>query len=394
MDRLRGRAHRYPVTAYGLCNGLGGTTAEVIAALREGRSGLSAPPMHLPFETVCGVVRDLPSLPSAYAAFDSRIARITAVAVGQVHESVTRAVARWGAHRVAAVVGTSTGGLASTEDAVAEEAMTGQMPRGYDFDRQHPFHRLSELVCALTGIGGARYVVSAACASSAKAFVSARRLLDADVCDAVLVGGVDSLCQTTLRGFHSLGVLSNEACRPFGVARRGISIGEGGAFALLEKQGDGPALLIGAGETSDAYHMSSPDPTGAGAQAAMKLALAEARLSPGDLDYVNAHGTGTKLSDAAEARAISALLGNEVPVASTKGFTGHLLGAAGATEAIFAIVSIEHGFLPSSLGSEPVDPDIDVCIHRGLRAARVRTVLSNSFAFGGANASVLFGAAS
>ena len=391
----RSTADGYAVTAYSMCNGLGATTAEVLAALSEGRPGLSPAPLELPFETVCGVVAadlPLPKLPASLAKCDSRITRMAALALAEVLPAVARAAARWGRDRVGAVVGTSTGGLANTELAYAERTRTGGLPEWFDFAKQHPFHVVGEVVCALADIAGPNYVVSTACSSSAKAFGAAARLLDAGLCDAVVVGGADTLAQTTLRGFHSLSVLSRTACQPFGRDRRGINIGEGAAFLVLERSADGPARFLAAGESADAHHMSSPDPEGRGAQAAMTQALARAGLAPADIDYVNAHGTGTPKNDAAEAIAIGSLLGNDVPVASTKGYTGHLLGAGGATEAAFAVASIELGFIPVSLGSSPLDPDVAIHVTQGRTPARVRAAMSNSFAFGGSNASLVFGA--
>jgi 3-oxoacyl-[acyl-carrier-protein] synthase-1 len=235
-------------------------------------------------------------------------------------------------------------------------------------------------------------VVSTACSSSAKVFGTARRLLQAGMADAVLVGGADSLCLTTLRGFGSLQALSARPCRPFAAQRDGTSIGEGAAFMLLERQGDGPALLLGVGESSDAHHMSHPHPEGVGAQAAMVGALAMAGLDGSAVDYVNAHGTATPANDAVEARAIQRVVGTRVAVASTKGYTGHLLGAAGITEAVFAVMAIERSFVPESLGAAPLDPAVEVEVVRAVRRMPVRHVLSNSFAFGGSNASVVFGA--
>src|SRR5579872_5980608 len=215
MDRQRRPGSRYPITAYGMCNSLGITTSEVIAALGEGRASLSAPPLDLPFETICGALpAKLPELPAEHSAVDSRISRIAALALENVRPALSRAVARWGPDRVGAVVGTSTGGLSFTDAAFAEQVRTGKLPGWFDFERQHPFHVVVDVVCALSGIEGLRFAVSTACSSSAKAFGSASRLLASGVCDAVLVGGVDTLCETTLHGFHALGVLSPVACRP------------------------------------------------------------------------------------------------------------------------------------------------------------------------------------
>ncbi len=216
--------------------------------------------------------------------------------------------------------------------------------------------------------------------------------MEAGVADAVLVGGIDSLTRMTLQGFHSLGILSSTPCRPFGAERDGINIGEGAAFLLMEREGDSEVAVLGVGESADAYRMSSPEPTGRGAREAMERALAQAGLEPTDIDHINAHGTATKLNDEAEARAIEALFGDRVPVSSTKGYTGHLLGGAGGTEAVFAVHAILSGRLPATLGCDPLDPEVRIRVQRDAAEARVRRVLSNSFAFGGSNVSVLIGA--
>jgi 3-oxoacyl-[acyl-carrier-protein] synthase-1 len=377
-----------------MCNGLGATTADVLDALSAGRSSLAPPPLDLPFETVCGAVRDpLPALPAAFAHGDSRITRLAALGLADVRGALAAATRRWGSDRVGAVLGTSTGGLAHTEAAFAERARTGSMPAWFDFEQQHPFHVVVDIVCAMNGIDGARYAVSTACSSSAKVFGAAARLLSAGVCDAVLVGGVDTLCQTTIRGFQALSVLSPVACRPFGQDRRGINVGEGAAFALLERAADTDAAVrfLGIGESCDAHHMSAPDPEGRGARLAMREALARAGLAAADVDYVNAHGTGTVKSDGAEAIAIAEVFGDRVWVASTKGYTGHLLGAGGATEALFSVASIERGFVPSSLGAVPLDGSLAIRVATARVDMPVRAAVSNSLAFGGNNACLAFG---
>ena len=244
----------------------------------------------------------------------------------------------------------------------------------------------------LTRCEGPAAVLSNACASSGKAFASAKRWLEAGIVDAVLVGGADSLCQLTLRGFGSLGLLSEEPARPFSRERRGINIGEGAAFALVERSGEGP-LLLGVGESSDAHHMTRPDPEGRGAQAAMEAALADARVSPNDVDYVNAHGTGTRFNDAMEARAIRSTLGSAADplVVSTKGYVGHTLGAAGATEAVFVLQALQEGWIPASAGADPLDPEIGLNVPTAMCETELRVALSNSFAFGGSNVSLVFG---
>ena len=383
----------YPITACSLCNALGTTTAEVVSALDSGRSGLETPRIELPFPTVCGnVTAPLPRPPRALARFDSRLLRMALLAYDGMASAVEAAVARWGSDRVAVILGTSTGGIEETEAAHAAHLAQGAFPPSYDFRGQHPFDAFAEALARVAGATGPRYVISTACSSSGKALAVGQRLLRSAVADAVLAGGVDGLCQTTLRGFHSLSILSSRPCRPFGLDRDGITIGEGAALMLLERGGEAPVRLLAVGESSDAHHMSTPDPEGRGARAAMARALEQAGLPPSEVDHVNAHGTGTPRNDASEARAIAELLGADVLVASTKGYTGHLLGAGGTTEAIFSLVALERGRVPASLGAHPLDPSLGVNVTLAATTAPVRTVLSNSFGFGGSNVSVLLGA--
>ncbi|MCA9531025.1 MAG: beta-ketoacyl-ACP synthase [Myxococcales bacterium] len=389
----------YPITAYGACCGLGRSAAEAISALERGARGLRRPPFEVPFDTVSGCVPGPLDPPApALLRHDSRLTRLVALGYADIADPVAQAVSRWGAARVAIVVGTSTGGIERTEDAHDAWARDGALPDGYDYHRQHPFHILAETVRTLSGATGPRYVVSTACSSSAKVLASARRLLDAGLADAVLVGGADGLCQTTLRGFFSLGVLAGEPCRPFAADRPGMNLGEGAAFLLLEREPSATAParahLLGVGETSDAYHPSSPHPEGRGAQAAMRAALAQAGLDPADIGLINAHGTGTRHNDVAESRAIDAVFGGSVPVVSTKSYTGHTLGACGALEAIFAIAALERGWSPGNLDAAPVDPDVHVAVPEGRVEGPFRFALSNAFAFGGNNTSVVLGSAS
>jgi 3-oxoacyl-[acyl-carrier-protein] synthase-1 len=293
---------------------------------------------------------------------------------------------------VGIVVASSTGGLAASELAFRAAQLHGQLPDAYSFERSHAFYALVEVLRGLSGARGPGYVVSTACSSGNKVFGSAQRLLAAGALDAVLVGGIDTLCQVTVRGFHSLGILSAQPCRPFARERDGTSIGEGGSLFLIERTGESAVSLCGVGECCDAHHMTQPAPDGSGAAVAMRLALADAGLDASQIDHVNAHGTGTPLNDAAEACAIEAVLGTRVAVASTKGATGHMLGAAAAMEALFAIAAIERAQIPPSLGCEPRDPAINLVLYRESRAQACRYVMSNALAFGGSNASVIFGA--
>ena len=390
------RTKAYAITAMGLACGLGRDTAETLAKLRRGERGLTPVPLDVPFETVTGSIPgELPALDPRIAQHDSRLARVTQLGFESIADEIARAVSQWGPARVACVMGTSTGGIRATERAHADFAESGALPSSFDYRTQHPFHITTDICRALGGFSGPAYIVSTACSSSGKVFASARRLLDARLADAVLVGGADALCHTTVRGFHSLGVMASEPCRPFSEGRPGMNIGEGAAFALVERKGSGTpdprAILLGVGESSDAYHPSSPHPEGRGARQAMEDALRQGGIDPGQVDYVNAHGTGTRHNDIAESKAIDALLGREVPVVSTKAYTGHTLGACGAVEVIFGIAAMEEGYIPAALGSTPRDPEIGIRIPEARLDTRPRYVLSNAFAFGGNNCAVLLG---
>jgi 3-oxoacyl-[acyl-carrier-protein] synthase-1 len=265
---------------------------------------------------------------------------------------------------------------------------------GYDVRLQHDFAAVTDLYAKVFDVDGPRWVVSTACSSSGKVLGTAQRLIAHDLADAVLVGGIDSLCRMTLRGFTGLGIYSSQPARPFAADRDGIHIGEGAALLLVERDGDAPVWLLGVGESADAYQMSTPDPGGLGARSSLERALAQAGLAPSDVDLVLAHGTATRLNDASEARSIGDVFGANVPVASSKGATGHLLGAAGATTVVFAAHAIRASRIPGTPGAEPVDPEVAARIHVSTRSApgRVRRVVASAFAFGGSNVSVLVGA--
>lgn len=383
------------VTAYAVANALGAGATEVAAALEAGTSGLRPCRLDVPFETAAGHFPGaLEAPPPSLEPFDTRLVRIALATLDPLAGAVERATRRWGADRVAVVLGTSTGGILETERALDARAAAGALPPGFDLERRHAFHGLLEAVRRRTGARGPAYVVSTACSSSGKVLGSARRLILGGRADAVLTGGVDTLCETTLRGFRTLEALSSTPCRPFSAARDGISLGEGGAFLLVEREGEGPARLLGVGESSDAHHMSHPHPEGAGARLAMAEALRQSGVAAERVDHVNAHGTGTPANDVIEARAIAETIGTGALVASTKGYTGHLLGAAGATEAVFAILAIERGVVPASLGAAPLDPAVTLELPRVARRRACRVVLSNSFAFGGSNVAVLLGSPS
>ncbi|MBM4344628.1 MAG: beta-ketoacyl-ACP synthase [Deltaproteobacteria bacterium] len=372
----------------------GPTREDLAFALRNGVSGLRpADAFALPFATWVGAARcELPAPESDLACLQPRIARLLAHLLRGIDGTLARARRSFGDRRIGLAIGTSNAGMPETEVADARRRATGALPSHYDFTAQHAYDAILQAARALTGIRGPGVVVSTACSSGAKAFAVAQRWVQLGVVDAVVVGGVDPLCQMTLRGFHGLGVLSESACRPFGEGRDGISIGEGGALFVVQRSGHGVATVRAVGESSDAHHQSAPHPEGEGAALAMRRSLARAGLRAADIDHVNAHGTATALNDAAEAKAIAQVFGREVAVASTKGYTGHLLGAAGAVEAAIALLCLRDQFVPKSLGAAPLDATLDIAVATQGRPARLRTVASNSFAFGGNNACVIVGA--
>ncbi len=334
-------------------------------------------------------------LPDALAAFACRNARLAELALRQdgFIGAVEGAKARHGAARIAVVLGTSTSGIEETERAWARRGPDGALP-AYDFARTHDLHALPRYMRARLGLEGPCVSISTACTSGARSFLDAVSLIEAGLADAAVVGGADTLCRLTLHGFGSLELLARGPTRPCAADRDGISIGEAAAFALIERAEAGDAGrvgLLGAGASSDGHHMSSPHPEGHGAVAAMQAALDSAGLAPGAIDYVNMHGTGTRANDAMEDRAIARIFGDGVPCSSTKGWTGHTLGASGALEAAVAAICIEDGLVPGCLGVEHVDPAFAAGIVVANRAGRVDRVLSNSFGFGGSNCALVIG---
>ncbi len=382
-----------PITGFAMCNAIGRDRGGVRTSLSLGRSGLGPPSIELPFETVVGAVDvELAPLPEALEGWSTRTTRIAQHLLAELGPEVIRMRDRWRPERIAVLLGTSTGGADVTEDAYRHYLEEGALPPEYDLFRQHTFGGILHVVRELVGAAGPSWMVSTACTSSAKPLASAKRMIEAGLIDAALVGGIDTLCSMTLHGFRSLDALSKTACRPFCADRDGLNIGEGGAFLLVERAGDPIAMLEGVGESSDAYHISAPHPEGLGARLAMQRALEEAGCAASDVDHVNAHGTGTRLNDVSEAAAIEALFGRAVPVVSTKSYTGHMLGAAGATEAAIAILAIQEGWIPASLRADPVDDRIAIDVVLERRAGSIGRVVSNSFAFGGNNVSVVIGA--
>jgi len=383
------------LTASTVISAIGCGVAATLAALQDRRSGLRPSDFGVAprgwIGRVDGVERH--RLPPTLAAFDCRNNRLADLALHAdgFANAVAACVARYGAGRIAVVIGTSTSGVLSGEDAYAGRDTDGALPANFDYDHTQDMFSAARFVRAVLGLRGPALVVSTACASSAKSFIDAQHLIESGVCDAAVVGGVDSLCRMTLEGFASLDLISATPCRPGDAARGGISIGEAAGFALLERDGCGMRLL-GAGATSDGYHMSSPHPEGAGAIGAMQIALRQAGLRALDVDYVNLHGTGTRANDAMEDIAVATVFGPDVPCSSTKGWTGHTLGACGILEAVIAGQCMAAGFAPGGLGIERVDPAFRARVLVANTPGRIRTVASNAFGFGGINCCLVFGA--
>lgn len=384
------------ITAHSATSALGHGLAAQLEALRNARGGLcandfSSAPLECRIGRVAGV--EDAALPAPLAHWDCRNNRLAWLGLQQdgLMDAVANAVERHGATRVALVLGTSTASIGSTEDAY-RRLDQGHFPEDLRRPEIHTPHSLAAFVADATGIAGPALTLSTACSSSAKVFASAERMVRLGLVDAALVGGVDTLCDSVLFGFHSLELVSTQACRPFDAHRDGISIGEAAAFALLERVDTAPRAprLLGHGESSDAYHMSTPHPEGRGAQAALDDALARAGLATDAIDYVNLHGTATLKNDEVEAKLLPRFA-TRTRASSTKGFTGHTLGAAGALEAVFALLAIEHGMVPPNLGcSEPM-PQVAPWLALQPSGQRVDIALSNSFGFGGNNACLVFG---
>ena len=394
------------LSAYTATTCLGRGLEATRSALRAGRSGLAP----CAFETVAldtwiGEVAavDAEILPKSLAAYDCRNNRLTQMGLETdgFADRVREAIARYGKTRVGVFLGTSTAGILQTELAYRRrDAATGALPDDFIYRTTHNSFSLAEFTRDYFGLEGMAMAISTACSSSAKVFAAAARQLELGTIDAAIVGGVDTLCLTTLYGFASLQLTSSQPCRPYDAARNGISIGEGAAFALLERADSvantppaGSVLLLGTGESSDAYHMSSPHPEGLGAKLAMEAALRSAGLMAADIDYINLHGTSTPANDAAEGKAVAALFGDSVPCSSTKGATGHTLGAAGAVEAVICALALSDGFLPGSPGTQTLDPAIPIDYLLQGRTGAVRHALTNSFGFGGSNCSLILGVA-
>ncbi|NUU34265.1 beta-ketoacyl-[acyl-carrier-protein] synthase family protein [Pseudomonas sp. C2B4] len=355
------------------------------------------PERSLPVGAVCG---ELAAVPAELSRQDTRNNQLLMEAALQIRQDIDQAIQTYGRDRIGVVLGTSTSGIDEASRGLARYIREHQFPPEYDYQQQElgaPANFLADWL----KLSGPAYVISTACTSSARALMSAQRLLDLGVCDVVLCGGVDSLCKLTLNGFTALEAVSDQRCNPFSVNRNGINIGEAAVLFLMSKQAGGnpPIALLGSGASSDAHHISAPEPSGRGALQAMRKALGRAHLQPQQISYLNLHGTATQHNDAMESQAVATLFPTGVPCSSTKPMTGHTLGAAGALEAAFCWLSLSADnrkqALPPHLWDGQPDPGLPaldwVTPADHLTSTGPRYLMSNSFAFGGNNVSLIIG---
>jgi 3-oxoacyl-[acyl-carrier-protein] synthase-1 len=334
-------------------------------------------------------------LPAKLQDYDCRNNRLALLAIETdgFAAAVRRAIQGYGATRIGLFIGTSTSGVQQTELAyAARDPGESALPRSFRYDTTHDMFSVTGFARSVLGLSGPAHVVSTACSSSAKVFGVAQRFIHAGFCDAAVVGGVDSLCLMTLYGFNSLQLVSDQPCRPADRSRNGLTIGEAAGFVLLEPRNSNTQIcLLGYGESSDAWHMSTPNPEGAGMARAISSALIDANLEPHEIDYINLHGTATRANDVAEDKAVHGVFKGRAACSSTKGFTGHALGAAGIVEALFSCVAIENGVAFRSLNTVDVDEAIQSPILLKTQYKPITNVMSNSFGFGGSNTSLVLG---
>jgi 3-oxoacyl-[acyl-carrier-protein] synthase-1 len=383
----------------GIVCAMGDGKQAVRAALLCGESGVQpseacSPGRVLPLGLATSAV--LPSVDHLPLAQRSRNNQFALAALAQIRPAVDAAIARYGAHRIGVVIGTSTSGVGEAEAALAARAAGGELPAQFHYGQQE-MGAPAMLLAQELGVSGPALVHSSACSSGAKAMASAARLIAMGACDAVVAGGVDTLCSFTVAGFSALESVSSARCNPLSANRNGINIGEGAGLFLMSREASTVALC-GWGESSDGHHMSAPDPEGGGARLAIGQALQRAGITPQQVDYINLHGTATQQNDAMESRVVASLFGAEVPVSSTKPFTGHALGAAAAIEAALCWLLMQddnpEGYLPPQLwdgAADPSLPPLRVAAPGAKLGRPLSYVLSNSFAFGGSNAALVLG---
>lgn len=384
----------------GIVCALGSGKSAVYAALMRGdSSGMRVENEWHPTKPmrVGRVSAPLPSVPAALTRYACRTTQLLLAAAEEIRPTIQGAIERFGRQRIGIVIGTSTSGIASGEAAIAALDEKQAYPEAFHYVQQE-MGMPAEFLAAALNVQGPAYVVSTACTSGAKALASARYLLMSGLCDVVVAGGVDSLCRLTLNGFTALELTTPDLCNPLSANRHGINIGEGAGLFVVSREPSAVALL-GVGESSDSYHISAPDPSGAGAEGAMRAALADAGIGAGDVHYINLHGTATPQNDSMEAAAVDRVFGAAVPCSSTKPLTGHALGAAGAIEAGFCWLALS-GYntartAPPHVWDRVSDPKLpslklaDPMTRLPERGPRIAA--SNSFAFGGNNISLVLG---
>lgn len=383
------------ISAIGMINALGNKVAEVAANLTRGVSPGMRPRagwlLGFPEAVLGGVDAELPPIPDSFSAHRTRNNQLLLAALAQIQPQVDEAIARYGRDRIAVVMGTSTSGL--NEGDAHVNLSLNQQPSPHWQYLQQELGDPSRFLNRWLGLAGPAFTLSTACSSSARAIISGRRLIEAGLADVAIVGGSDTLSRMPVNGFNSLESLSPTLCQPFGRDRSGITIGEGAALMVLTREPQ-PIALLGVGESSDAWHISAPHPQGEGAIRAITQALNDAGLQPDDVGYINLHGTATPLNDQIESRVVHDLFGERVPCSSTKHLTGHTLGAAGITEAAIAtlILQMQLPLPPQDFNRGEIDPTLPACgVLREAQPLARPVILSNSFAFGGNNASILLG---
>jgi 3-oxoacyl-[acyl-carrier-protein] synthase-1 len=379
----------------GLLSAVGNSKPEVLKRLLAGdRSGLISNDEFGARCMVGAIAADLPEIADRYRIYNCRNNRLLLAALAQIEPTVNTMKARFGADRIGVVLGTSTSGVRNTELALAYWSDQGVLPDQFHY-KQQQMGAGADFLADVLNVQGPAYTVSTACSSSGKALASARRLIRQGLCDAVVVGGADSLCELTINGFAALESISTGLCKPFGLHRDGINIGEAVSLFVLSKE-PGPVILQGIGATSDAYHFAAPDPDATDVIKAMQNALKDAGKTPAQIDYLNLHGTATVLNDAMESKAVNAVFGPKVAASSSKGMTGHTLGAAAALELAFCWLLLtqddEQGALIPNVNDDEPDtalPALNLVKKNETLGRRIKICQSNSFAFGGNNLSIV-----
>ncbi len=387
---------KYYLNDLAMLSAVGNNRNEILQRLQAGdRSGLVlSEKFHNKPMYVGEVQAELPLIDSQYRVYDCKNNQLLLAALAQIQDTVNVMINRFGADRVGVVIGTSTSGVRNTECALASVAKHNVKPEQFHY-KQQQLAGGADFLAHYLGLKGPAYAISTACSSSGKAFASARRLISLGLCDAVIVGGADSLCQFTMHGFDALASVSTGLCKPFGAQRDGINLSEAVALFVMSTE-QGPVELQGIGASSDAYHFSAPDPEGGAVISAMEMALSEANKTAAEIDYINLHGTATPLNDAMESKAVNHVFNDVVAVSSTKGMTGHALGAAAALElGICWMLLTENdaqGLLIPNINDDVIDKSLPALnyVKQGQKSGQaINFCQSNSFAFGGNNISLI-----